>query len=671
LNVPLTVNGSLSVTSGTVTLPVTGSGNQCLHVSSTGVLSGTGADCGSGSGGGGSGTVNSGVASQLALYPGSGTAVSGDSALTDTGTTLSYTGTGGLSTTTGTFSGNLTVNGQLLVAGPWMVSSPIPGTAMLAAGAGTSSLGISNDGNFYISNSLLGGTPQKVATTATSSYFPNLFLEDPNDLGEWNPSSLTTAQNLHVYSTGSFTSSSWTRETLGFDVTDNYAVVKSESLPAGSAYGLGFWVNNGLKWVIDPATASLKPWTDDSYSIGTFNGTSGLRPSTVYAAGASGSFSGFELGQFANNSYELCNDATTGTVLNGLATLTIAGCAVEPTSNVTSGVIGVVIANAGKSGTVTLVRTGTAYCSFDGTATTVGDYVVASSVNGSAFACHDAGATLPSGQQVLGRVLQAEPANHVAEMFFDMPGSSTGVSSVSSVFGRTGAVTAATGDYSFSQIGGSLAASQLPTGITWPSSGTVATTASPTFTGTVTEPDGTTNTSSGYTFAHALTLPSGSVATTQAANDSSTKVATDAFVMSELPATGSGTPWITAVHGASVAQFSSTANKASFYGVVLAFPKTTTQVSYYVATADTSTNTYDLGIFSGSSAGTCTLVTHTGSIAGSTSMTAGWHTVSWTGGSVTLQPGRYYLALTSSGTSSLASLYGDNSGLTFVAGRAE
>jgi hypothetical protein len=42
-----------------------------------------------------------------------------------------------------------------------MVSSPIPGTAMAAAGAGTSALGISNDGNFYVSanagNSAEGG----------------------------------------------------------------------------------------------------------------------------------------------------------------------------------------------------------------------------------------------------------------------------------------------------------------------------------------------------------------------------------------------------------------------------------------------------------------------------------------------------------------------------------
>ncbi len=161
-NVPLTVNGNLAVTAGTVTLPVTGTGAQCLHVSSTGVLSGTGADCGSGGGGGGSGTVNTGTTAQVAMYAGNGTAVSGDSALTDNGTTLNYTGSGGVTASSGTFSGNLTVNGQLLVAGAWMVNSPIPGTAMGAANTGNSSLGISNDGNFYVSAN--GGTPNRVAT---------------------------------------------------------------------------------------------------------------------------------------------------------------------------------------------------------------------------------------------------------------------------------------------------------------------------------------------------------------------------------------------------------------------------------------------------------------------------------------------------------------------------
>jgi hypothetical protein len=280
--------------------------------------------------------------------------------------------------------GTLTVNGQLLVAGPWMVSSPIPGTAMTAAGAGTSALGISNDGNFYISANA--GAPQKVATMGTSSFFSNLFQEDANNLGEYNG---TTAQNLHVYS--SFTNSStWQRTSLGYDATDNYAVVRSENSTSGAAPGLGLWVNSGLKWVVD-ASSNFKPWTDQTYNIGSFNGTgsgSGLRPGTVYVAGNSTSGSGFELGKFASESYELCNDTTNGTIINGLAMLTTSGCAAKPSSALVSGAIGVVIANSGTAGVATLARAGSAYCSFDGSATVVGDYVVPSSTaNGGFFHC--------------------------------------------------------------------------------------------------------------------------------------------------------------------------------------------------------------------------------------------------------------------------------------------
>ena len=559
------------------------------------------------------------------MYSLSGVAVSGDSALTDTGTVLSYSGSGGIASTTGTFSGNLIVNGQLQVAGPWMIDTPIPGTAMAAAGAGTSSMGISNDGNFYISANA--GTPLQIATTGTSSHFTNLFQEDSYDLGQFVVGE-TSPQALHVYS--SYTNSStWQRTSVGFDPASGYAVLKSENSTSGAAPGLGFWVNSNLKWVID-STSNLKPWADEAYNIGTFNASTGvaLRPATIYVAGNTSSNSGFELGKFASNSYELCNDTTNGTVIDGLAVLTTAGCAMRPSTAATAGVIGVVIANAGTSGTVTLVRTGSAFCNFDATATVAGDYVVPSpTANAGAYPlCHDAGSTLPNGSQVLGRVLQATAGGTTAQMFFDMPGSSAGSSAVSSVFGRTGAVTATSGDYAVAQVTGA------------------APLASPGLTGTPTAPTAT-------------------------ANTNTTQLATTAFVMGELPAAGSGTPWVTAVHGAAVAQLSSTANKASFYGVVLAFPKTTTQVSYFVGTADTSSSTYDLGIFSGTSAGTCTLVAHTGSIAGSTSMTSGWHTVSWTGGSVTLQPGRYYLALTSSATSAQAQIYGDNSGLTFVGGQ--
>lgn len=62
-----------------------------------------------------------------------------------------------------TLPGNLTVNGQLSVLGPWMIASVPATSAMTAAGAGASSMGISNDGNFYISANA--GTPAQIATT--------------------------------------------------------------------------------------------------------------------------------------------------------------------------------------------------------------------------------------------------------------------------------------------------------------------------------------------------------------------------------------------------------------------------------------------------------------------------------------------------------------------------
>ena len=136
----LNTTGQLVVKSGSVTLPITGTGSQCLHVSASGVLSGTGSDCGSGGGSG---------------------------ALTDDGTTLSYGGTGGISAATASFSGNVTVNGQLQVSGPWLVSSVPPSSSMGAAASGDSAIGISNDGNFYISAN--GGSPSQIATTSSPS----------------------------------------------------------------------------------------------------------------------------------------------------------------------------------------------------------------------------------------------------------------------------------------------------------------------------------------------------------------------------------------------------------------------------------------------------------------------------------------------------------------------
>ena len=146
-NVPVTINGNLTVT-------------------------GTCTGCGGSGGGGGSGTVNNGAGTQLAMYSSSGTAVSGDTLLSDNGTTLNYSGSGGISASSATFGGNVTVGGQLVLTGPWQITTPPAPSMMLGSPNGTSSLAISNDGNFYISAN--GGSPSKVQTAATDAV-PTVF----------------------------------------------------------------------------------------------------------------------------------------------------------------------------------------------------------------------------------------------------------------------------------------------------------------------------------------------------------------------------------------------------------------------------------------------------------------------------------------------------------------
>ena len=539
-NVPVTVNGNLAVSSGNVTLPITGSGSQCLHVSATGVVSGTGSDCGSG---GGSGGVNSGNAHQVAMYSADGTAVSGDSALMDDGTTLNYSGPGGITASSGTFSGNLTINGALQVSGPWMVSSPIPGVGMLSAGTGMSSLGISNDGNFYISTN--GGSPQRIATAGTSSYFANLSQEDANSLGQYNG---TNPQTLRVYS--SYTGpSTWQRTSMGFDAADNLAVLRSENSTSSSAPGLGFWIGSSVRWAID-STSTLKPFANNSINLGTPT----LAPQTIYAA------TSFDTLTQGKMNFELCNDPTTGTALNFLAKYNGASpaCAVNAAGNDTDGIIGVVSNGSGTSGNAVITYRGFVLCSFDG-ATTAGDYVVASATNPGD--CHDAGASRPTGVQALGRV---ETTN------------------------------AAGGTYGM-------------------------------------------------------------------------RASLDSPVSTGL-ANSTAIPWIPTPHYSSGINFSTTANKAIFTGVILTFAKTTSQVTYLVQGADNTANVYDIGIYSGTAGGTCTQVAHTGPTAGTAfAPTAStWKTMSWSGGPVTLLPGRYYLAYTTSCTSSCATMGGDITGMTFA-----
>jgi hypothetical protein len=150
-------------------------------------------------------------------------------------------------------------------------------------------------------------------------------------------------------------------------------------------------------------------------------------------------------------------------------------------------------------------------------------------------------------------------------------------------------------------------------------------------------------------------------APTATAGDNSTKLATTAYVQGQT----TGIPCLTVPRGGSVSgvTFSTTANQAAWWGVVLTFPLTTTQVTYYVGTADNTSNTYDIGVYDNAG----NLKAPIGSTAGTTfASTTGGKTLSWTS-AVTLQPGRYYLAVTTSCTSSCAALDGDNaSAVTFL-----
>lgn len=98
------------------------------------------------------------------------------------------------------------------------------------------------------------------------------------------------------------------------------------------------------------------------------------------------------------------NDTVNGTVLNRLAKFTTSNpvAAIQTSSGSfdTSGAIGVVVLNAGKTGIATIQQSGLATCQFDGN-TTAGDYVqISTSLVGE---CRDAGPTYPTSGQVIGR----------------------------------------------------------------------------------------------------------------------------------------------------------------------------------------------------------------------------------------------------------------------------
>ncbi len=121
------------------------------------------------------------------------------------------------------------------------------------------------------------------------------------------------------------------------------------------------------------------------------------------------------------------------------------GAAVNCGTSATTGVIGVVIGNAGSSGAANIVQYGPTSCLFDAFASTTGDYIVPSTT--SPGKCHDAGSAYPTTFPV-GTVLASASAGSVTTIYlFDLstsPGAYSVTTSGASP-GASGAIRLATG----------------------------------------------------------------------------------------------------------------------------------------------------------------------------------------------------------------------------------
>lgn len=565
----------------------------------------------------------------------------------------------------------------------------------------------------------------------------NLFNSDPggdpaDNLEERNGSN---SENFRVYS-NFVNNTTWQRTSLGFDTTDNFAVVRSENATSASAPGLGFWIGSGLKWVID-STGNLKPWAagvgDNQFSVGSDTGNA------VKSVFAGTSFNSIVYGR---NDFEIPNDGTMGTTIDQLAVFN----GVSPSQAVragtasTNGVVGIVQGGAGLSGYAVVTWRGYAYCIFDNS-TTAGDAVIAST--STAGDCHDTGSAGQPSAQLIGYVDVTNASSGLTNgMRVSLQGPPGGGGSVTSVFGRTGAVAAANGDYSVGQVTGAAVDSTVvhlagtetitgaktfsstvtlggnlnvagninqtgtgptqwsgqewtgttvtvPTGMAfslgvgadntfkcqlasgascmassggsmvYPGAGignstgsawgtsygtsgtgsTLALTASPVFTGSPTVP--------GY--AATGTLVSGNYSKASGAGaiaDSGVAAGPYSTIGIMLSTAGAST--------SSPVSFNSSSGKAQLWGFYVYAPVTTTTAYWFVVGADTGGCTYDLGLLNTSG----NIVVHTGNqTAGSLGMTgaSAFHAFSWAS-SATLQPGKYYLAITANATTGCATL---------------
>jgi hypothetical protein len=716
-----------------------GLANGCLNVAS-GVIASTGSPCGSG-GGGGSVSSVFGRAGAVVAVTGdytvsqvTGAAV--DAAVVHLANTETVTGAK-------TFTSNVAMSGNLLLpqgsgfvpavggigldtaAGLPVVNiggtteqvaltssniSGQAGTALALAGSptqcsGSFATGISANGN---ANCTTADVTQLVETTPpagipnsgvfwfdSATHTPrvienngqvmqlglsNLFNSDPggdpaDNLEERNGAGV---ENFRVYS--SYTNNTtWQRTSVGFDATDGYAVVRSENATSASAPGLGLWVGPGLKWVVD-ATGNFKPFTDNTFNLGSDTGNAAK---SVFAK------TSFNTVLYGRNDFEIPNDTVTGTVLNELAMFNgnnpsqaaLAGTSAGISGS--DGVIGLVQGNAGKSGNAVVTWHGYGYCVFDNV-TTAGDAVIASTTV--AGDCHDTGSSVQPSAQLIGYV---DVSNATAGATNGMrvsllpPSSGGGGGSVASVFGRTGAVTSASGDYSVGQVtGAAVDSTVVHLAGTETISGAKTFTSNVTLSGNLNVAGNINQTGTGPTqwsgqewTGTTVAVPSGMAFSLGVGSDNTfhCQLTSGASCMPAGQLAAPACSWITVpTESGSGNAFPGTTNKAIVWGVFNPYPCVTSHVAYVVGTADNTSNNYVLGLLTGTSGGTATVIASTAATAGTTfAPSTGIKTIAWNASSITVPAGRIYITLTSNCTSSCAALLGTaGNGVSYAANQS-
>ncbi len=105
-----------------------------------------------------------------------------------------------------------------------------------------------------------------------------------------------------------------------------------------------------------------------------------------------------------------------------------------------------------------------------------------------------------------------------------------------------------------------------------------------------------------------------------------------------------------------------TTSHANLFGITIRQAVIASQITFEIVAADNTTNTYDIGIYTGGAGTSDSLIAHTGAVAGTTYFASAntFVTVPFTA-AVTLQPGRYYLALYANEASAPLTLASNNS----------